>query len=321
LLCKMEQSFNIDHRLAEIGKIKNGHGDTVPLLSERFAAQADAQDELQRFRSQFRCPPVPEGATILSPGSRCIYLCGNSLGLQPVATKQYIDNFLEKWAHEGVEGHFTQPRQWVDIDETVNGSMAKVVGAQPHEVVVMNSLTANLHFLLVSFYRPTRSRSRILIEGKAFPSDIYAMSSQIKFHGFDPKDALVQLGPRKGEDTLRTEDIEAYLEKEGDSVALVLISGIQYYTGQAFQLERVSKAARKKGCVIGVDLAHAVGNIPLALHDWDIDFAVWCTYKYMNAGPGGIGGAFVHSRHTKALEGALPRFEGWWGHRRTTASR
>eukprot|EP00940_MAST-03C_sp_MAST-3C-sp2_P002492 g2492.t1 len=300
-------SHRTDQRLREIA---GGKGGEISILSEAFAERADTNDPLRRFRSQFRFPKI-EGKT-------SVYLCGNSLGLQPHATRQYVNDFLDKWAAEGVEGHFTQPRQWVDIDETVNASMAKIVGAKPNEVVVMNSLTANLHFLMASFYRPNLQRHRIVIESKAFPSDIYAMKSQIKFHGFDPKTSLVQLEPRKGEHTLRIEDIESFLDREGKDVALVLVSGVQYYTGQAFEMERVARAAKRNGCVVGADLAHAVGNVPLSLHDWGIDFAVWCTYKYMNSGPGNIGGAFVHETHDARLRGdrdSYPRLEGWWGHR------
>lgn len=299
---------------SDLARLSGGVGSD--LFSSEVSSRLDSQDPLRRFRTQFKCPRVPSSSRSLRRGDRCVYLCGNSLGLQPVGTKQYIDAFLKKWAEEGVEGHFTQPRQWVDIDETVNASMAKIVGAKPNEVVVMNTLTANLHFLMASFYRPTQSRYKILIESKAFPSDIYAVSSQIRFHGRDPRDALVQFEARSGESTLRIEDIEAFLDREGHSIALVLISGVQYYTGQAFEIGRVAKAGRRNGCAVGVDLAHAVGNIPLELHDWGVDFAVWCTYKYMNSGPGNIGGAFVHEKHDeRLLKPEHPRLEGWWGHR------
>ena len=282
---RMSTSRSVDIRLNSISD---------DLYSKNFAEKADARDPLRFFRNRFLFPKVPSTSTTMRFGERCVYLCGNSLGLQPVSTKRYIDDFLEKWSNEGVEGHFTQPRQWVDIDETVNGSMAKIVGAKTNEVVVMNSLTANLHFLLVSFYRPTKQRFKIVIESKAFPSDIYAVKSQLRFHGFD-ESALVQLEPRKGESTLRVEDFERYLDQNGSDVALVLVSGIQYYTGQCFELDRIVRAGHRNGCVVGADLAHAVGNVELKLHDWNVDFAVWCTYKYMNSGPGNIGGAFVCS--------------------------
>eukprot|EP00939_MAST-03C_sp_MAST-3C-sp1_P001775 g1775.t1 len=299
------------------------HSGCSSIFSESFARYADRTDALSRYRKQFHFPKVPDATSTSSSkaeSKESVYLCGNSLGLQPIGTKGYIDRFLKKWAAEGVEGHFTQPRQWVDIDETVNASMAKIVGAKPNEVVMMNSLTANLHFLMASFYRPTKQRYKILIESKAFPSDIYAVKSQISYHGHDFSDALIQMEPRRGENTLRIEDIEALIDREGDSIALVLFSGVQYYTGQAFEMDRIAAAAHRNGCVCGVDLAHAVGNIPLRLHDWNVDFAVWCSYKYLNSGPGNIGGAFVHERHDASLGSNVPnkrrpRFEGWWGHR------
>ncbi|KAJ3300171.1 hypothetical protein HK104_003781 [Borealophlyctis nickersoniae] len=289
----------------------------LPLESAEFAALLDKRDPLAHFRSEFRIPKVravagENPAAGVSPDDDCIYLCGNSLGLQPVHTKKLVDEELEMWAERGVNGHFDHPlnRPWVSIDDTVIEESAKIVGANPSEVAIMNSLTANLHFLLVAFYRPSQTRFKILIEGKAFPSDYYAVESQIRFHGYDPASALIEIHPRPNEHTLRTEDILSRIEKEGDSVALILFSGVQYYTGQFFPLHQIAAAGRAKGCVVGFDLAHAVGNVPLRLHDWDVDFACWCTYKYLNAGPGGIGGAFVHERHAKT---DLQRFAGWWG--------
>lgn len=217
------------------------------------------------------------------------------------------------WAQRGVNGHFDHPlnRPWVSIDDTVITESARIVGAKPNEVAVMNSLTANLHFMMVSFYQPTPRRYKIIMEGKAFPSDSFAITSQVKFHGFDPEaGAVIEINPRPGEHNLRTEDILEVIEREGDSVALVLFSGVQYYTGQWFDMETITKAGHAQGAYVGFDLAHAVGNVPLKLHDWGIDFACWCSYKYLNAGPGGIGGAFLHEKH---FSSNLPRFAGWWG--------
>ena len=267
---------------------------------EAFAAEAkrlDAADELAHFRDRFHFPPTPAGAVHRAPGTPSVYMCGNSLGLQPKRTSEIINEELTKWAKFGVEGHFEEPNPWVTVDELGIEETAAVVGAKPVEVVNMNTLTANLHLMMVAFYKPEGARFKIMIEGKAFPSDYHAVESQLKFHGYDPKDALVELFPRAGEDTLRTEDIEAAIAEQGHTVALVLISGIQYYTGQLFQIERIVKAGHAAGCMVGVDLAHAVGNAPLQLHDWDVDFACWCTYKYLNSGPGNIGGCFVHERH------------------------
>lgn len=215
-----------------------------------------------------------------------------------------------QWGTHGVEGHFTEPRPWVTVDETCVEGMARVVGALPSEVALMNSLTANLHLMMVSFYRPTPVRRKILIEAKSFPSDFIAVESQIRFHGYDPADALIELSPRSGELTLRHEDILDVIAQQGPTIALVLVSGVQYYTGQAFDLPAIVSAGHAAGAVVGADLAHAVGNLELRLHDWDVDFAVWCTYKYLNSGPGNIGGAFVHERHARCHEAGVPRFAG-----------
>ena len=243
----------------------------------------------------------------------CIYLCGNSLGLQPKGTRELLNQELDVWASKGVDGHFDHPfeRPWVTIDDHVTKQSAHIVGAKPDEVCIMNTLTANLHFLMVSFYRPSGNRTKILMEAKAFPSDYFAISSQVKFHGQDPSKSIIQVQPRPGKDTIRTEDILKTIEEEGDNIALVLFSGVQYYTGQFFEMEHITTKAKTKGCMVGWDLAHAVGNVLLRLHDWDVDFAVWCSYKYLNSGPGGIAGAFVHEKHFKDLN--MPRFSGWWG--------
>ena len=267
------------------------------------ARRRDADDELRSFRQQFYFPTID--------GTEAIYLCGNSLGLQPKATRQIVNEELDAWAELGVEGHFEGRRPWYGYHEMFAEPLSHVVGALPHEVVAMGSLTANLHFLMVSFYRPTPQRFRIVLEANAFPSDRYAVAAQAALHGFDPQTAIVELGPREGESLLRTEDVERFLEREGDSVALVVPSGVNYYTGQAYDMARITNAAHDAGAMVGFDLAHAVGNLQLQLHDWGCDFAAWCGYKYLNSGPGGVAGAFVHERWAHAPE--LPRLAGWWG--------
>uniref|UniRef100_A0A7S4RHQ5 Kynureninase n=1 Tax=Alexandrium monilatum TaxID=311494 RepID=A0A7S4RHQ5_9DINO len=284
-------------------------------FSKEFAEWMDAQDDLASFKEEFHYPPAPT-----SESSSCIYLCGNSLGLQPKNTQPYVLEELEKWQRWGVEGHFpgvNATRPWVTADEDCRDDMARIVGAKPVEIAVMNSLTVNLHLLMCAFYRPTKQRHKIMMEGKAFPSDKFAVASQITHNGFDPETSLVELWPREGEHTLRTDDIEAAIKARGQELAVVMFSGVQYYTGQFFQLDRITRAAREQGCLVGFDLAHAVGNVPLQLHDWGCDFACWCTYKYLNSGPGNIAGAFVHERHANAGVSDLPgRLTGWWGHRK-----
>jgi len=277
--------------------------------SQSFALEMDADDPLAKYRERFHIPKTKSG-------DDCIYLCGNSLGLQPKTVRAYIEQELKDWELLGVEGHLQAKHPWLPYHEFLTEQTARLVGAKPIEVVVMNSLTVNLHLLMVSFYRPTPQRHKIVIEANAFPSDQYAVQSQIKFHGFDPKTSLVELQPRKDEANLRTEDIEAFIEKEGASVALIMLGGVNYATGQAFEMERITKAGHAKGCVVGFDLAHAAGNLLLQLHDWNVDFAAWCSYKYLNAGPGSLAGCFVHERHANKPE--LPRFAGWWGHNKKT---
>ncbi|MEK7729193.1 MAG: kynureninase, partial [candidate division KSB1 bacterium] len=269
-----------------------------------FAREMDANDPLAAYRARFLFPKKQRGHD-------CLYFCGNSLGLQPRTTRAYIEQELRDWEELGVEGHFHAKHPWLAYHEFLAEQTARLVGALPSEVVVMNSLTVNLHLLLLSFYRPTRARYKILIEANAFPSDQYAVQSQIKLHGFDPQTALLELQPREGEATLRPEDIEARLTQEGQSIALLMLGGVNYATGQAFDMRRITAAGHAQGCVVGFDLAHAAGNLVLALHDCDVDFAVWCSYKYLNAGPGGIAGCFVHERHGR--NAALPRLAGWWG--------
>ena len=267
------------------------------------ARALDATDELAPWREEFLFPSHPSG--------RAVYLCGNSLGLQPRRARAWVTRELDHWAEHAVEGHFRGERPWFAYHEFFSEGAAELVGAAPGEVVVMNGLTVNLHLMLVSFYRPTASRFRIVTEAGAFPSDRYAVASHARLHGFDPDAAIVELAPREGEDLLRTEDLEAFLAREGESVALVMMGGVNYYTGQAFDLAAITAAAHAAGALAGFDLAHAAGNLDLRLHDWDVDFAVWCTYKYLNSGPGGVACAFVHERWANAPE--LPRLAGWWG--------
>lgn len=268
-----------------------------------FAREADDQDPLARFRAEFHFPETD--------AEHCIYLTGNSLGLQPKRASQILNEELEDWAKFGVEGHFHARRPWVSYHERLIPAAADIVGAKPIEVVHMNGLTTDIHLLMVSFYRPNPKRYKILCEAKAFPSDQYALDSQISFHGYDPDDALIELSPRDGEHTIREEDIEAAIKEHGDELALVFFGGVNYYTGQVFDMKRIARAGHEVGAVVGFDLAHAAGNIPLQLHDWQIDFAAWCTYKYLNSGPGSVGGVFVHEKHADRFD--LPRFAGWWG--------
>jgi len=270
-----------------------------------YAKKLDAEDSLNMYRDKFYIPKDKNG-------NECIYLCGNSLGLQPKSTREYIEQIFKDWQLLGVDGHFNAKNPWISYHEILSDKMARIVGAKSNEVVVMNSLTVNLHLMMVSFYRPTQQRNKIVIEANAFPSDQYAVKSQIEFHGYDIDESLIELIPRKGESIIRTEDILNLLEKEGERIALVMIGGLNYFTGQLFDMQSITELSHKKGCIVGFDLAHAAGNIPLQLHDWKVDFAVWCTYKYLNSGPGGIAGCFVHEKHKH--DKSLPRFTGWWGH-------
>ena len=274
-----------------------------------FAAEMDARDSLAHFRDRFFFPKIEAGE---KTGEECIYLCGHSLGLEPKSVETYVQQALRDWANFGVEGHFHAKDAWMPYHRLLTEQTAALVGAKPFEVVVMNSLTVNLHLMMTSFYRPTAKRHKILIERAAFPSDQYAVQSQIRFHGFDPATSLLELQPRAGESCMRDEDILELIEREGDSIALIMLGGVNYVTGQLFDMPAITKAGHRKGCVVGFDLAHAAGNVPLMLHDWNPDFAVWCSYKYLNGGPGCVGGCFVHERHARAVE--LPRFCGWWGH-------
>lgn len=274
-----------------------------------YAKQQDEFDELSNYRNQFHIPKNKKG-------NELIYMTGNSLGLQPKQTKAYIDQELEDWANLGVEGHTEAKNPWLPYHEFLTESMANVVGAKPIEVVTMNTLTANLHFMMVSFYKPTKTRFKIIIESDVFPSDKYAVESQLRHHGFDDKEGIILWKPRKNEELLHYEDLEALLEKYGSEVALVMIGGVNYYTGQYFDLKRITKMGHKHGCVVGFDCAHGAGNVALNLHDSGADFAVWCTYKYLNSGPGSLAGCFVHERH--AYNKDLNRFTGWWSHNKQT---
>lgn len=277
---------------------------------ERGTAHAlDIADPLARQRSKFHLP-------ITVDGNPQTYLCGHSLGLQPKSTASFINEELLVWQSQAVEGHFNSHRPWLSYHEQLTPGLAELCGAAPVEMVAMNSLSVNLHLLLTSFYRPTAQRNKILIEANAFPSDRYAAISHLHLHGYDATQALVEIAPRAGEDTLRTEDIVGLLEREGQHIATVLLPGVQYLSGQLLDMKAIARSAQQQGCVVGFDLAHAIGNVPLELHDWNIDFAVWCSYKYLNSGPGSIGGAFVHERHANNFE--LPRLAGWWGHDKTT---
>lgn len=273
-----------------------------------FAAEMDRTDPLADFRRQFHIPR--------HNGAEEIYLCGNSLGLQPKTTARFVQEEIEDWQRLAVKAHFAGRRPWMPYHERLTEKTARVVGALPTEVINMNALTVNLHLMLVSFYRPTRARHRILIERGAFPSDRYALASQIRFHGFDPEESLVELAPRPGRATLDMDDVEAAIRAEGERLALLLLPGVQYYTGQAFDIARLTRAAHDVGAIAGWDLAHAAGNLQLHLHAAAPDFAVWCSYKYLNAGPGAVAGCFVHARHLP--DSGLPRFAGWWGHDQAT---
>lgn len=270
-----------------------------------FAQQADEKDPLKAFRDRFYIPRLND--------KDVIYFTGNSLGLQPKTTKIYIEEELNGWATLGVDGHFhSQKRPWFYYHKFSKETLAKIVGAKPSEVVSMNNLTTNLHLMMVSFYRPTAKRYKIMIEAGAFPSDQYAVESQLKFHGFDYEDALIAVAPRPGEFNIRTEDILEAIDAHKDHLALVLFGGVQYYTGQFFAIEKITAAGHTAGAFVGFDLAHAAGNVPLKLHTDNVDFAIWCSYKYLNSGPGGVSGIFVHEQHGNKAE--IPRFAGWWGH-------
>ncbi len=272
--------------------------------TREFAQQLDTQDELFKYRDEFIFPSIN--------GKNVIYFTGNSLGLQPKRTQAYVDEVMNDWAKLAVEGHFYADKPWWDYHERFAVPLSGIMGSKPSEITVMNTLTVNLHLMMVSFYRPTPKKYKIICEEKAFPSDQYMFQSQVKFHGYDPKEAIVEIKRREGEHNIRHEDIIAKIEEVGEELALVLIGGVNYYTGQVFDIKSITEAGHKTCAYVGWDLAHAAGNIELELHDWDVDFACWCSYKYMNSGPGNASGCFVHERHHH--DNDLPRFAGWWGH-------
>lgn len=278
-------------------------------LGLAYAQQKDQSDALASYRDRFHIPKDKDRNNV-------IYMTGNSLGLQPKSTKNYIDQELKDWANLGVEGHIQAKNPWLHYHELLTESMAKVVGAKPIEVIVMNTLTVNLHLMMVSFYKPSQKRFKILIEADAFPSDKYAVESQLRHHGFDPKDGVVLWKAREGEELANYEDLETIMAAQGDEIALIMIGGVNYYTGQFFDFKRITQLGHKHGCMVGFDCAHGAGNVALNLHDSGADFAVWCTYKYLNSGPGSLGGAFVHERHANTKN--LNRFAGWWSHNKAT---
>jgi len=283
--------------------------------SLEFARSLDAQDPLKDFRKRFFIPQ--------HEGKDCVYFIGNSLGLQPRTVSKYIQQELDDWAQLGVEGHFQAKNPWMPYHEIFSQQLSKIIGCRPYEVVVMNSLTVNLHLLMVSFYRPGKERYKIICEAKAFPSDQYAFESQARYHAglsggshFNPDEAIVEVNPRSGEHIIRTEDILSAIRKHGDETALVLFSGINYYTGQYFDIKSIVDAAHEVGAFAGFDLAHAAGNVQLKMHDWNADFASWCSYKYLNSGPGGVSGVYIHEKHV--IDTSIPRFAGWWGYDKKT---
>jgi kynureninase len=271
---------------------------------EAFALEMDAADPLASYREYFRQPVRPDGRPV-------IYFTGNSLGLQPKSVRSIIDQELSDWANLAVDAHFEGKTPWYSYHEIFREPAARLVGARPGEVVIMNSLTVNLHLMLITFYRPTEKRHKVVIEHPAFPSDIYAVKSHMRHRGYDPATGLLEVSAPKGEHLIRTEQIEALLAERGDEIALVMLGGVNFFTGQVFDMARVTAAAKRAGCAVGFDLAHAAGNVPLRLHDWGVDFAVWCNYKYLNSGPGAVAGCFVHENHGRNVD--LPRLAGWWG--------
>ena len=274
-----------------------------------YAKQLDQEDPISYLRKEFHIPRDKDG-------KEWLYFTGNSLGLQPKITSKYIEQELNDWANFGVEGHFEAKNPWLSYHELLADAMAKVVGAKPVEVVVMNTLTTNLHLLMVSFYQPSKTKYKIIIESDAFPSDRYAVQSQLSFHGFDPEEALIEWKPKEGKELLELEDLKSILDSQGDEVALLLIGGVNYYTGQYLDIKKIAELGHAKKCMVGIDLAHGAGNIQPNLHDSSIDFAAWCTYKYLNSGPGSLSGLFVHEKHAQRKD--LPRFAGWWNHNKET---
>ncbi len=276
--------------------------------TQAFAQQLDATDALRKFCDQFHIPEIN--------GKQVIYLAGNSLGLLPKKARDHAEQEFLDWQHHGVEAHFHAKNPWLYYHHFCEEALAKIVGADKNEVVAMGSLTANLHLLMVSFYRPTKTRYKIMIETNAFPSDQYAMETQVRYHGLDPDDAVIEMKPREGEFTLRTEDILEAIKDNADQLATIMFGGVNYLSGQLFDMKAITEAGHAAGAMVGFDLAHTVGNVPVKLHEWQVDFACWCSYKYLNSGPGGVAGIFVHEKHGNNSE--LPRFAGWWGNEEAT---
>lgn len=277
-------------------------------LSRQFAEEQDQSDPLKTHREQFYFPQ--------KNGKDAIYFCGNSLGLQPKKVRPAIEQELNDWHHHAVEGYWNAENPWLYYQQYCSQPLTNIVGASQDELTVMNTLTVNLHLLLMSFYRPTKQRFKVLMEAGAFPSDQYAVETQVRLHGFDPEAAIIEVAPRPGEHLIREEDIFDIIDQESSSLAIILLGGINYYTGQLFNMQSITEAAHRVGAVAGFDLAHVVGNVPLKLHDWEVDFAVWCSYKYLNGGPGAVGGAFIHERHARNIN--QQRLGGWWGNEEST---
>lgn len=273
-----------------------------------FAKELDEKDPLKKFRDKFYIP--------LINGKDSIYFTGNSLGLQCKTTQEYVLNELEDWANYGVEGHFYARNPWLNYHEMFPALLSKIIGAKPAEIVVMNQLSVNLHLLMTTFYRPTQTRYKIICEAKAFPSDQYAMASQVELHGYNPAEAIIEVAPRPGFQTIDNNDISEAIKLHGDTIALVLFSGVNYYNGQVFNMESITKSAHDVGAYCGFDLAHAAGNVTLKMHEWDVDFACWCSYKYLNSGPGGVSGIYIHERYATNTE--MPRLAGWWGQEKSS---
>ena len=278
------------------------------VLDKTYSQELDSKDSLAKYRKDFHIP--------VFSGKQALYFTGNSLGLMPKLAEKYMTEELEDWKKWGVEGHVHARRPWMPYHEFFSESLAKIVGGKPEEVVVMGSLTNNLHLLMVSFFRPKGKRTKILCEAKAFPSDQYALASQLRFHGLEPSEHLIEIGPRRGEHHIHQEDIRSALDQYGDQIAMMMIGGVNYYTGQVMDMKNLTAHAQSKGIIVGWDLAHGAGNVELQLHDWNVDFAAWCHYKYINSGPGATAGYFIHERHHGQSE--IPRFEGWWGHDKET---
>ncbi|KAI1724578.1 aminotransferase class-V domain-containing protein [Ditylenchus destructor] len=309
-----EMSFNkYLERILDTTRTNKG----VSLYNREVAKLLDDADELKHLRQEFHIPKatiLPDvDKDVIDENDDCIYMCGHSLGLMPKCTQNLMTQQFNKWANMGVFGHLNGPLPWAYCDEACSEGICRLVGAQPEEVAMMNSLTMNIHVLFTAFYKPNKQRNKVLLESRAFPSDHYAIESQIRLNGFDPATSMICLEPRKGEETLRTDDILHFIENEGDSIAVIFFSGVQYYTGQLFDIQKITDAGQKKGCTVGWDLAHAFANVPLHLHEWNVDFACWCTYKYGCTGAGGLGGAFIHSRYANDFD--RERMLGWWCHK------